>query len=188
MNYEGIAALGQQFKGENFKVLAFPVSQYFDQEPGTNAEIEKYVSGGGTHTYPGHPKATWSGTAVPPTLLFAKTSAFSGPVTNPPSWAPGLKGSWCNSTSPTACTPSSADCCPKNEVVYKWLARTCAGAVSTPSGPCGNRSYPPAWNFAGKYLVDKCGKLRHAAQNIPTLPYSVIAPLVKQLLAEEPKC
>eukprot|EP01052_Picozoa_sp_SAG31_P015129 SAG31_NODE_963_length_10710_cov_332.216285_6_plen_50_part_00 len=31
MNYEGIAALGQQFKGENFKVLAFPVSQYFDQ-------------------------------------------------------------------------------------------------------------------------------------------------------------
>ena len=63
-NYEGISALGAQFKGKPFRVLAFPDDQYLGQEPGTNAEIKEYVSGSGTHNYPGHPKATWSGTAV----------------------------------------------------------------------------------------------------------------------------
>ena len=38
------------------------------------------MEGSGTHTYPGHPKATWSGTVVPPTILFAKTRGFSGKV------------------------------------------------------------------------------------------------------------
>eukprot|EP01047_Picozoa_sp_COSAG01_P109693 COSAG01_NODE_38549_length_488_cov_0.920308_2_plen_93_part_01 len=92
MNYEGIASLGQLFKAQPFRVLAFPVNEFFSQEPGTNAEIAAYVEGSGTHKYKGHPKATWSGTAVPPALLFAKTSAFNGSNPDPPPWAPGLTG------------------------------------------------------------------------------------------------
>lgn len=100
--------MGTQFKGKPFTVLAFPVNEYFQQEPGTNAEIKKYVDGSGTHKYPGHPKATWMGTAVPPAVLFAKTSAFSGANPDPPPWAPGLVGSWCNTTTAESCSSSSA--------------------------------------------------------------------------------
>lgn len=108
------------------------------QEPGTNAEIAKYVRGSGEHNYPGHPKASWSGTAVPPAVLMAKTNGYSGRNPKPPPWAPGLAGSWCNVTDPSACTPSSADCCATNEAVWKWLART------VPTVPAAKGSYPPS--------------------------------------------
>ena len=163
-------------------MLAFPDNQYFSQEPGTNAEIEKYVEGSGTHTYAGHPKATWSGTAVPPAIMFAKTSGFSGAVPNPPVWAPGLTGHWCNATSAASCLPGSAQCCVKNEVVWKWLE------ASVPTVPACKGSYPPTWNFAGKYMIDKCGKLRSAAGNSPVEPWTAVSPLVEKLLAESTMC
>eukprot|EP01050_Picozoa_sp_SAG11_P029256 SAG11_NODE_8166_length_1053_cov_1.285115_1_plen_139_part_10 len=127
-----------------FRVLAFPDNQYFHQEPGTNAEIEKYVAGS-THSWPDHPKASWDGTVVPPAIFFAKTRGFSGAVPKPPSWAPGLTGSWCNTTDIASCAPASAGCCAKNEVVWKWLAGQCEN-----EGPavCNSSAYPPAWNFA----------------------------------------
>jgi glutathione peroxidase-family protein len=251
-NYEGISALGAQFKGKPFRVLAFPDDQYLGQEPGTNAEIKEYVSGSGTHSYPGHPKATWSGTAVrgtetlftglprtvpraqplataplclpclstssqgqpppdplwpaarlcaayrtvlypsrrdvivhaqvPPAILMAKTNGYSGPNPKPPPWAPGLKGQWCNVTSSTACAPSSAECCAKNAVVWKWLEKT------VPSVPACKGSYPPSWNFAGKYLIDQCGKLVGAAGNSASEPWTTVAPMVAKLLATTPKC
>lgn len=166
-----------------FKVLAFPDNQYFAQEPGTNAEIAKYVEGSGTHTYPGHPKATWSGTVVPPTILFAKTRGFSGKVPKPPVWAPGLKGEWCNVTTASACSPSSSECCAKNEAVWKHIASLC---TSAPGGQgCSSTSYPPSWNFAGKYIFDKCGKLREAVGgNSPAAPWSPIKASVEALLKE----
>ena len=137
-NYEGIASLGAQLQGKPFVVLAFPDNQYMSQEPGTNAEIAKYVRGSGEHNYPGHPKASWSGTAVPPAVLMAKTNGYAGRNPKPPPWAPGLAGSWCNVTDPSACTPSSADCCATNEAVWKWLART------VPTVPAAKGSYPPS--------------------------------------------
>jgi glutathione peroxidase-family protein len=163
-------------------VLAFPDNQYMSQEPGTNAEIKKYVSGSGTHTYAGHPKATWTGTAVPPAILMAKTNGYSGTNPKPPPWDPHLKGEWCNVTSATACKPSSAECCSKNEVVWKWLAKT------VPTVPACKGSYPPSWNFAGKYLIDQCGRLVGAAGNSASEPWTTVAPMVSKLLATTPKC
>ena len=214
-NYEGIASLGAQLQGKPFVVLAFPDNQYMSQEPGTNAEIAKYVRGSGEHNYPGHPKASWSGTAVPPAVLMAKTNGYAGRNPKPPPWAPGLAGSWCNVTDPSACTPSSADCCATNEAVWKWLARTvptvpaakgsyppsCASPLpswsrwrqcrSCGAGPAALRDLtPPCWagNFAGKYLIDKCGKLRGAAGNSAAEPWKIVGPMVDKLLAEPAHC
>lgn len=179
-----MSALGQQFRGQPFRVLAFPVSQYFDQEPGTNAQIEKYVSGSGAHTWEGHPQASWQGQIIPPALFFAKTAAFEGVVPDPPSWAPGLNGTWCPSSAASECAPSSAGCCKKNEAVWRFLAKACTGATD-PTGPCGNTSYPPAWNFRGKFIFDKCGKLRHGPG---ADPMASVAPLVGGLLKEAAAC
>ena len=91
-----MSALGAQFKGKPFRILAFPDNQYMSQEPGTNAEIKAYVSGSGKHTYAGHPKATWTGTVVPPAILMAKTNGYSGSNPKPPPWhAETLVSRWC---------------------------------------------------------------------------------------------
>ena len=50
--------------------------------------------------------------------------------------------------------------------------RACAAAPAG-SNVCGNSTapaYPPTWNFAGKYLVDQCGRLRHAVGNSASYP------------------
>jgi len=170
-------------------VLAFPVNEYFSQEPGTNAQIAKYVEGSGTHKYPFKPRATWTGTVVPPAVLFAKTSAFGG-ADHGPAWDPKITGSWCNSSSSSACAPSSAGCCAQNEVVFKWVERACAAAPAG-SNVCGNSTapaYPPTWNFAGKYLVDQCGRLRHAVGNSASYPWGPVGTLVEAMLAEAPQC
>ena len=38
-----MSALGAQFKGKPFRILAFPDNQYMSQEPGTNAEIKHWA-------------------------------------------------------------------------------------------------------------------------------------------------
>ena len=45
--YEGLEALHRRFRGRGFEVLGFPCDQFGHQEPGNEAEIEKFC----TETY-----------------------------------------------------------------------------------------------------------------------------------------
>jgi len=40
--YEGLEALYKKYKDKNFVVLGFPSNQFMGQEPGTDAEIQKF--------------------------------------------------------------------------------------------------------------------------------------------------
>ena len=40
--YDGLQRLYTQYRDDNFEILAFPCNQFGAQEPGTEAEIEKY--------------------------------------------------------------------------------------------------------------------------------------------------
>jgi len=50
--YEGLEELYRQFKDEGFEVLAFPCNQFGEQEPGTEKEIEDFLSCNYTVTFP----------------------------------------------------------------------------------------------------------------------------------------
>ena len=60
------------------------------------------------------------------------------------------------------------------------MTRTCLSKMAS--------AYPPSWNFAGKYLIDQCGKLVGAAGNSASEPWTTVAPMVAKLLATTPKC
>eukprot|EP01046_Picozoa_sp_COSAG06_P000178 COSAG06_NODE_5_length_38423_cov_121.612645_25_plen_155_part_00 len=154
-------------------MLGFPANQYMDQEPNSNADIKKFASGPGKHdcgcplfghrnkgcALPG-PYCNWQGQAVPPLKLFAKTN---------------VKAPWCTGSPATDCTPQSKECCATNQAVWQWLEK------ADPS------SYPPAWNWAGKHLFDKCGKLRKSVSK-ESASVKSLAPDITKLLAETPMC
>ena len=75
----------------------------------------------------------------------------------------------------TDCTPQSKECCATNQAVWQWLEK------ADPS------SYPPAWNWAGKHLFDKCGKLRKSVSK-ESASVKSLAPDITKLLAETPQC
>eukprot|EP00043_Microstomoeca_roanoka_P029925 m.23834 g.23834 ORF g.23834 m.23834 type:complete len:154 (-) comp9571_c1_seq1:104-565(-) len=103
MSYEGMSQLYEEFSGEPFTILAFPCNQFGGQEPKSNAWIESFVRGNGTHKC-GLPYCNWKGYFPYP--LLAKCN---------------VKPNWCSSDPTTSCTSSSSACCSKNDVVWKWL-------------------------------------------------------------------
>lgn len=178
MSYEGISSLGKQFGGEPFAVLGFPSNQWGDQEPNSNAWIANYTRGSGAHScgcpdprhgkgplptthcdWPGH-YCDWEGTAVPPLTLFAKGH---------------IKAPWCTLPRASSCTPTSAACCAPNDAVWQWLAKENASTAT------------PVWNWAGKHLLDKCGRLRLSHSGW-TPNIASLAPTIAALLKESPSC
>ena len=177
MSYEGISSLGKQFGGQPFAVLGFPSNQWGDQEPNSNQWISNFTAGSGRHScgcpdgrhgkgplptthcdWPGH-YCDWVGQAVPPLTLFAKTH---------------IKAPWC--TEPrSSCTASSSSCCAPNEAVWQWLAKE------------NSSTYPPVWNWAGKHVLDKCGRLRLSHSGW-TPNIASLAPTIEHLLNEKPTC
>ena len=137
-------------------VFGFPANQWMSQEPHSNAVIEKFVSGSGEHKC-GLTYCNWKGQAVPPLVLFAKTN---------------VKEPWCKGPAATDCSSSSEKCCPLNQAPWQWLKTA------------NSSSYPPGWNWQGKHLFDKCGKLRFSPG--PKATVASLAPMIKQLLGESP--
>jgi hypothetical protein len=134
-------------------VLGFPANQFADQEPHSNSVIQKFVDGSGEHKC-GLVYCDWQGQAVPPLVLFAKTN---------------VKTPWCNGPAAIDCAPSSTKCCAPNQALWQWLMQV------------NSSSYPPGWNWQGKHLFDKCGKLRYS---VPKGTVASLAPMIKQLLGE----
>ena len=66
-------------------------------------------------------------------------------------------------------------CCATNQAVWQWLEKA------------NSSSYPPAWNWAGKHLFDKCGKPRLSVKSA-TASVKSLAPHITALLAETPSC
>eukprot|EP00747_Dinoflagellata_sp_TGD_P187191 gnl/TRDRNA2_/TRDRNA2_44725_c0_seq1.p1 gnl/TRDRNA2_/TRDRNA2_44725_c0~~gnl/TRDRNA2_/TRDRNA2_44725_c0_seq1.p1 ORF type:complete len:184 (-),score=35.62 gnl/TRDRNA2_/TRDRNA2_44725_c0_seq1:375-926(-) len=99
------------------RFLLFPCNQFAAQEPGTNAEIKS----------------------------FAEQSVKLGPGSNVIMFAKSnLNNVTCTASADTACTPSSAACCPTNDPIYEFLLS------NTDPGKIG-------WNF-DKIIVDGSGK------------------------------
>ena len=136
-------------------VFGFPSNQFGKQEPHANSVIQKFVDGSGEHKC-GLGYCNWNGQAVPPLVLFAKTN---------------VKEPWCNGPAATDCSASSTVCCAPNQAPWQWLKQA------------NSSSYPPSWNWQGKHLFDKCGKLRYSE---PKATVASLAPNIKALLAEDP--
>jgi len=83
-NYIQLNQLVQKFVGKNFVVLAFPCAQFYNQEPGSDAEIPmclKYVRPGGNYTpeFPLFSKLMVNGAQTHPVYQYLKGAC--GPPT-----------------------------------------------------------------------------------------------------------
>jgi hypothetical protein len=179
---------------------------------GIHAGIANFTRGSGTHScgcpdgrhgkgplptthcdWPGH-YCDWIGTAVPhPLHLFAKGH---------------IKAPWCTLPRASSCTPESAACCAPNDAVWQVSVRAPPVSASpTPPPTVGFRfcvrtmggwmwqwlakenasTATPVWNWAGKHVLDKCGRLRLSHSGW-TPNIASLAPTIDALLKESPSC
>ena len=81
--YEGLEALYQRYKEKGLIVLAFPSNDYGAQEPGNNAEIEKFCSSKYNVTFPLFSKVSLRVKAHP---LFTALTSPESPIPGPITW------------------------------------------------------------------------------------------------------
>lgn len=79
--YNGLQALHDEFKEQDFEVLAFPCDQFGNQEPGDDGEIEQFCTINFGVTFPLFKKLEVNGSNAAPVFTYLKTEA------------PGLMGS-----------------------------------------------------------------------------------------------
>ena len=79
--YEGLEALHRQYRDRGLEVLGFPSNQFFDQEPGTDAEIQDFCKTTYDVSFPVFAKIDVNGPAASPLYVWLKDAA------------PGLLGS-----------------------------------------------------------------------------------------------
>lgn len=79
--YDGLQALHDEFKDQDFEVLAFPCDQFGNQEPGDDGEIEQFCSLNFGVSFPLFKKLEVNGSNADPIFTYLKSSA------------PGLMGS-----------------------------------------------------------------------------------------------
>ena len=70
--YAGLEALYQQYKDRGFSVLGFPCDQFGHQEPGDEAEIQKFCSAKYNVTFPMFAKIEVNGAGAHPLYQFLK--------------------------------------------------------------------------------------------------------------------
>ena len=79
--YESLEALYQQYKERGFEVLAFPANDFLGQEPGTNAEIQKFCSSRYHTTFPLFAKISVKGKRMAPLYQWlTRDSEFPGDI------------------------------------------------------------------------------------------------------------
>ena len=80
--YRSLETLYKQYKDQGFVVLAFPENNFKNQEPGTDAEIEKFCDLKYHVTFPVFSKISVKGDDIAPLYLYLTTqSGFNGPIT-----------------------------------------------------------------------------------------------------------
>ena len=99
-NYRGLSRLYDRYKDFGLMVLAFPCNQ-FDQEPGTHAEIEAFVSSRFSAQFPLMSKVEVNGASQHP--IFAWLKAHTPPMPGAPArrgracrWPHGAAASRCS--------------------------------------------------------------------------------------------
>ncbi len=79
--YESLEALQQKYGKRGFTVLAFPANDFLGQEPGTDAEIQKFCSTRYRTTFPLFAKIHVKGRQIAPLYRhLTRDSAFPGPI------------------------------------------------------------------------------------------------------------
>lgn len=79
--YEGLEAVYQQYRAKGFEVLAFPANNFMNQEPGTDAEIQKFCSLKYDTTFPLFSKISVKGKEISPLYAYlTKQSPFPGDI------------------------------------------------------------------------------------------------------------
>ena len=79
--YESLEAIRQQYKDRGFEVLAFPANDFMGQEPGTNAEIQKFCSTRFHTTFPLFAKLSVKGKQIAPLYQYLTAdSPFPGDI------------------------------------------------------------------------------------------------------------
>ncbi|RFC45144.1 MAG: glutathione peroxidase [Verrucomicrobia bacterium] len=81
--YAGLEALYQKYKDKGFVVLGFPSNDYGAQEPGTNADIQKFCSSTYNVTFPLFSKVSLRTKAHP---LFTALTSPESPIPGPITW------------------------------------------------------------------------------------------------------
>jgi glutathione peroxidase len=76
--YEGLEQVYEKYKGQGFKVLAFPANEFGLQEPGSNAEIKTFCSSKFHVTFPLFSKIVVKGEGIHPLYQYL-TSAETNP-------------------------------------------------------------------------------------------------------------
>jgi glutathione peroxidase len=71
--YAGLEALYRRHKDRGFSVLAFPCNQFGRQEPGTEAEIQRFCAGTYAVTFPVFAKIEVNGPGAHPLFAFLKS-------------------------------------------------------------------------------------------------------------------
>jgi glutathione peroxidase len=83
--YEQLQALYDEFQNDNFVIVGFP-SNYFEQEPGTNAEIATFCSKNYGVKFPMMEKITVKGDDIHPLYQFLTQKAKNGLEDNSVQW------------------------------------------------------------------------------------------------------
>ena len=170
-------------------------------EPYDNAWIAEYIAGDSHNcSMPAQPKG-----AAPPSYPAGEDCMWSGKLE---AIALAKTSSVAPCDAVDGCEPTSVSCCPQNRKVFELLQ-----SYHLPTGNPRGRAhgYAIPWNWAGKYIVDKCGaprlsKLvpnyqpfdsgRCSAVNATRCADSVCCddnglgfrPTIDKLLAEDTKC
>ena len=79
--YEALEALHKQYSARGFSVLGFPANDFGGQEPGTDAEIQKFCSLTDATPFPVFAKITVKGPAMHPLYTWlTQQSGFTGDI------------------------------------------------------------------------------------------------------------
>jgi len=81
--YEGLEALYQKYKEKGLVILAFPSNDYGAQEPGNDADIQKFCSSKYNITFPLFSKVSLRAKAHP---LFTALTSPESPIPGPITW------------------------------------------------------------------------------------------------------
>lgn len=84
--YEQLQALYDEFKGDNFVVVAFPSNSFDDQEPGTNAEIATFCKKNYGVSFPIMEKVSVKGGDMHPLYQFLTQKSRNGLEDNSVKW------------------------------------------------------------------------------------------------------
>jgi len=76
--YRGLGAIHEKYKGQGFKVLAFPANEFGNQEPGSNSEIKSFCATKYDVTFPLFSKVIVKGEGIHPLYRY-----LTSPETNP---------------------------------------------------------------------------------------------------------